>query len=205
VRRTDAKKANRRALLDAATVLIAREGGRVRLEDIAGAAGLTTGAVYSIFGSKSDLLVAVLDREISRLDLTTDQHDPALSLREVIGRYVQAWTETYSDYSKTQVAFELQLVLSATENEGLRRRLAQVLDTELRQLAGLLENRIIDPARPHGRTSAEDGMAIARAIKAVLTGFGIREPFTADASSLPGLARQSCLALTALARSSPDA
>ncbi len=205
MRRTDAKEANRRALLDAATVLIAREGGRVRLEDIAGAAGLTTGAVYSIFGSKSDLLVAVLDRELSRLDLTIDRYDPALCLREVIGRYVQAWIETYSGYSKTQVAFELQLVLSATEDEGLRRRLAQVLGTELRQLAGLLENRIIDPARPSGRTSAEDGMAIARAMKAVLTGFGIREPFTADASSLPELARQSCLALTALARSSPDA
>jgi AcrR family transcriptional regulator len=205
VRRTDAKEANRRALLDAATVLIAREGGRARLEDIADAAGLTTGAVYSIFGSKSDLLVAVLDRELSRLDLTIDRYDRALSLREVIGRYVQAWTETYSGYSKTQVAFELQLALSATEDESLRLRLAQVLGTELRQLAGLLENRIIDPARPSGRTSAEDGMAIARAIKAVLTGFGIREPFTADASSLPELARQSCLALTALAGSSPDA
>ncbi len=58
-------------------------------------------------------------------------------------------------------------MLSATEDEGLRRRLAQVLGSELRQLAGLLENRVIDP-------------------------------------SLPELARQSCLALTALARSSPD-
>jgi hypothetical protein len=98
---------------------------------------------------------------------------------------VQAWTETYSGYSKTQVAFELQLALSATEDEGLRLRLARMLGTELRQLAGLLENRVIDPARPSARTSAEDGMAIARAMKAVLTGFGIREPFTADASSLP--------------------
>ena len=205
MRRADAKEANRRALLDAAAALIAREGARVRLEVIADAAGLTTGAVYSIFGSKSDLLVAVLARELSRLDLTVDRYDPALSLREVIGRYVQAWIDTYSGYSKTQVAFELQLALSATENEGLRLRLAQTLDTELRQLARLLENRIIDPARPSGRTSAGDGMALATAIKAVLTGFGIREPFMADASGLAELARQSCLALTALARSSPDA
>jgi AcrR family transcriptional regulator len=200
VRRADAKEANRGALLDAATALIAREGGRVRLEDIADRAGLTTGAVYSIFGSKSDLLAAVLGRELSRVDLSTGRYDPALSLREVIARYVQTWIETYSDYSKTQVAFELQLALSATENDGLRLRLAQLLDTDLRQLAGLLENRVIDPALPSGRTSAEDAMAIARAIKAVLTGLGIREPFTADASGLPELARQSCLALTALAR-----
>jgi AcrR family transcriptional regulator len=205
VKRNDAKEANRRALLDAATVLIARQGGRVRLEDIAGAADLTTGAVYSIFGSKSDLLVAVLAREISRLDLTIEQYDPALCLREVIGRYVQAWIETYSGYSKTQVAFELQLVLSATQDEGLRRRLTQLLGTEIEELARLLENRIIDPARPSGRTSAEDAAAIARAIKAVLTGFGVREPFTAGASSLPELARQSCLALIALARPSPGA
>jgi AcrR family transcriptional regulator len=205
MKRNDAREANRRALLDAAAVLIAREGGRVRLEDIADAAGLTTGAVYSIFGSKSDLLVAVLDRELSRLDITIDRYDPALSLPDVIGRYVQDWIETYRDYSQTQVAFELQLLLSATENDGLRLRLARMLDTELRQLAGLLENRIIDPARPSGRTSAEDGMAIARAVKAVLTGFGIREPFTADAASLPELARRSCLALAALAEPSPRA
>jgi AcrR family transcriptional regulator len=199
VRRAEAKEANRRALLAAATALIAREGAGARLDAIADAAGLTTGAIYSIFGSKSDLLVAVLADELARMDLSASGYDPALPLGAVIGQYVQAWVETYSNYPAAKAAFERQLVLSAMENEELRLRLTQVLEAELSQLAQLLENRIIDPARPSDRTSPQEGMAIAKAIKAVLTGFGLREPFTAEAPGLADLARQSCLALTALA------
>lgn len=203
MKRAEAKAANRRALLDAATALIAREGAGVRLEAIADAAGLTTGAIYSIFGSKSDLLVAVLGDEISRVDLTIDGYDPALPLGAVIDRYVRTWIATHSGYSKTQAAFELHLLLSAMDNEELRLRLSQMLDEEIGQLAGILADRIIDPARPSGRTTYQEGLAIAKAIKAVLTGFGLREPFMADVSGLADLARQSCLALTALARTPP--
>jgi AcrR family transcriptional regulator len=198
VRRAQAREANRRALLDAASALIAREGTAVRLEAIADAAGLTTGAIYSIFGSKNDLMVAVLADEISRVDLAIQPgYDPALPLNAVIDRYVQTWIATASGYSKAQTAFELHLLLSALENEDLRRRLAEMLDAEIGQLARLLENRVIDPARPSDRTTPQQGMAIAKAMKAILTGFGLREPFMADVSDL---ARQSCLALTTLVR-----
>jgi AcrR family transcriptional regulator len=205
VRRAEAKAANRRALLDAATALIARDGAGVRLDAIADSAGLTTGAIYSIFGSKNDLLVAVLADEISRVDTAIDGYDPALPLDAVIDRYVQTWIATYSGYSKTQAAFELHLLLSAMESDDLRLRLTAMLDAEIGQLARLFENRIIDPARPSARTSPQQATAIARAIKAVLTGFGLREPFMADASGLADLARRSCLALTALARTPPGA
>lgn len=199
MRRAEAKQANRRALLDAATALLAREGAGVRLEAIADAAGLSTGAIYSIFGSKNDLLVAVLADEISRVDLAIQGYDAALTLAGVIDQYVQTWIATYSGYSKTQVAFELHLVLSAMENEELRRQLSSMLDTENRQLAHLLEDRIVDPTRPSDRTTHQQAMAIATAMKAVLTGFGLREPFLAEVPDLANLARQSCLALTALA------
>jgi hypothetical protein len=92
------------------------------------------------------------------------------------------------------------LLLTALENEELRRRLAEMLDAEIGQLARLLEDRVIDPARPSDRTTPEQGMAICDGDEAVLTGFGLREPFMADAADL---ARQSCLALTTLARSAP--
>jgi AcrR family transcriptional regulator len=200
VRRAEAKAANRRALLDAATVLIARDGAGARLDAIADAAGLTTGAIYSIFGSKNDLLVAVLADEISRVDVAIDGYDPALPLDAVIDRYVQTWIATYSGYSKTQAAFELHLLLSAMEGDDLRLRLTEMLDAEIGQLALLFENRIIDPAQPSARTDRQQATAIAKAIKAVLTGFGLREPFMADVSGLADLARQSCLALAALAR-----
>jgi AcrR family transcriptional regulator len=203
VRRAEAKAANRRALLDAATALIARDGAGARLDAIADAAGLTTGAIYSIFGSKNDLLVAVLADEISRVDVAIDGYDPALPLDAVIDRYVQTWIATYSGYSKTQAAFELHLLLSAMEGDDLRLRLTEMLDAEIGQLARLLENRIIDSAQPSARTGPQQATAIAKAIKAVLTGFGLREPFMADVSGLADLARQSCLALAALARTPP--
>ena len=203
MRRAEAKAANRRALLDAATALIARDGAGARLDAIADAAGLTTGAIYSIFGSKNDLLVAVLADEISRVDIGIDGYDPALPLDAVIDRYVQTWIATYSGYTKTQAAFELHLLLSAMEGDDLRLRLTEMLDAEIGQLARLFENRIIDPARPSARTTPQQATAIAKAIKAVLTGFGLREPFMADVSGLADLARQSCLALTALARTPP--
>ena len=201
MRRAQAREANRRALLGAASALIAREGTAVRLEAIADAAGLTTGAIYSIFGSKNDLMVAVLAEEISRVDLAIHPgYDPALPLDAVIDRYVQTWIATYSGYSKAQTAFELHLLLSALENQELQRRLAEMLDAEIGQLARLLENRVTDPARPSDRTTPQQAMAIAKAMKATLTGFGLRAPFMADISDL---ARQSCLALTALARTPP--
>ena len=203
MRRAEAKAANRRALLDAAIALIARDGAGARLDAIADAAGLTTGAIYSIFGSKNDLLVAVLADEISRVDTAIDGYDPALPLDAVIDRYVQTWIATYSGYSKTQAAFELHLLLSAVESDDLRLRLTEMLDAEIGQLARLFENRIIDPARPSARTSPQQATAIAKAVKAVLSGFGLREPFMADVSGLADLARQSCLALTALARTPP--
>src|SRR5690349_16577518 len=87
--RTEAREANRRALLDAARTLLARDGADVSVEAIAAAADLTTGAIYSIFGSKSELLVSLLGDDISRVDVLLEPlHDPALPLAEVIDRYV---------------------------------------------------------------------------------------------------------------------
>ena len=185
--------------LDAATALIGRDGTGVRLEAIADAAGLTTGAVYSIFGSKNELLVAVLADQIARVDLAIEGYAPALSLAGVIDKYVRTWIGTYRDYPKAQAAFELHLVLSAMDDEDVRHQLSAALDADISQLARLLENRVIDPTRPLGRTTERQAMAIATAMKAVLTGFGLREPFTAAVPDLAELARQSCLALTGLA------
>ncbi|MGW2156943.1 TetR/AcrR family transcriptional regulator [Nonomuraea sp. NPDC001699] len=51
---------DRRALLAAARLIVARDGHRARLEEIAEQAEMTTGAVYSLFGSKNGLLVALV-------------------------------------------------------------------------------------------------------------------------------------------------
>ncbi len=58
--RAEARERNRRALLDAAFQVVSRDGYRAKLDEIAERAGLTTGAVYSLFGSKNGLVVALV-------------------------------------------------------------------------------------------------------------------------------------------------
>lgn len=58
--RAETKERNRRALLDAAFQVVSRDGYRAKLDEIAERAGLTTGAIYSLFGSKSGLVVALV-------------------------------------------------------------------------------------------------------------------------------------------------
>ncbi|MFD8568953.1 TetR/AcrR family transcriptional regulator [Streptomyces sp. NPDC059639] len=58
--RAEAKERNRRALLDAALEAVSRDGHRAKLDEIAERAEVTTGAVYSLFGSKSGLVVAAI-------------------------------------------------------------------------------------------------------------------------------------------------
>lgn len=58
--RAEARERNRRALLDAAFQVVSRDGYRAKLEEIAERADLTTGAIYSLFGSKDGLVVALV-------------------------------------------------------------------------------------------------------------------------------------------------
>lgn len=58
--RAETKERNRRALLDAALQVVSRDGYRAKLEEIAERAEVTTGAVYSLFGSKNGLVVALI-------------------------------------------------------------------------------------------------------------------------------------------------
>src|SRR5580658_3485401 len=57
-------EATRRALLDAARRIFARDGFEAaRIEEIAGATGHTRGAFYAHFSSKEDLFFALLEQD----------------------------------------------------------------------------------------------------------------------------------------------
>jgi AcrR family transcriptional regulator len=67
VRRKERKAQTRQELVDAAVTEFGRhgyQGGRV--ERIAAAAGVTTGALYAHFGSKEDLFLAVYEEAVGR-------------------------------------------------------------------------------------------------------------------------------------------
>jgi len=95
--RAEAKEHNRRALLDAARQIVARDGHRARLEEIAEQAELTTGAVYSLFGSKNGLLIALVtdylgphyDEDLGQVHTYDAVHD-----REAMQVYLEAFAAT---------------------------------------------------------------------------------------------------------------
>jgi AcrR family transcriptional regulator len=65
--RSEAREDNRLALLEAASELIVEVGySAAQLDEIAARAGLTKGAIYSIFGGKLELLRALVDEHSRR-------------------------------------------------------------------------------------------------------------------------------------------
>jgi AcrR family transcriptional regulator len=64
--RTPRSARTRRALLDAAATVYARDGLRgATLDDVAAEAGFTKGAVYGQFGSKENLLIALFEEHVA--------------------------------------------------------------------------------------------------------------------------------------------
>ncbi|MCW2866473.1 MAG: putative Transcriptional regulator, TetR family [Marmoricola sp.] len=84
-RRRPSREEVRRALLDAAARVFARQGiDAASVDDVAADAGFTKGAVYSNFGSKDALVAALVEDRVSAyLELGLEAvADPALSLTE---------------------------------------------------------------------------------------------------------------------------
>ena len=66
--RAEQKQQTRDALIAAALVAFSRDGyNRASLDSVAGQAGFSKGAVYSNFGSKAELFLAVMDYNLGAL------------------------------------------------------------------------------------------------------------------------------------------
>lgn len=112
--RSEAREDNRRELLEAARELIVEVGyASAQLDEIADRAGLTKGAIYSIFGGKLELLRAVVDEHAAQmrpiLELQFDAA-PTTTAEELVTNLVL----TYLDFIDRQdaarlLAFELDL------------------------------------------------------------------------------------------------
>lgn len=103
-RRRPARDDVRRALLDAAARVFARQGIEgSSLDDVAADAGFTKGAVYSNFGSKEGLVAALAeDRTSAYLDLgleAVDDLDDTLAVRaQVLGDRLTAAGDEQRDW-----------------------------------------------------------------------------------------------------------
>jgi AcrR family transcriptional regulator len=124
--RAEAKAETRRRLLEAAETAFCRDGYHATsLERIAAEAGFTTGAVYSTFDSKADVMLAlVAARAEWRREVMTEAlanaSDPEGAVMEVLRRYaVQAAAER--DWSAALTEF----IVVVGRDEALRVRYAE--------------------------------------------------------------------------------
>lgn len=133
----------RQILLDAAEEVFARRGlTGAALEEIADAAGFTRGAIYSQFGAKETLFLAVVDRQRQRFldgfaEVMMSFHRLSdVDVDELAGR----WRELSSGTDRAALGYELTLFL--LRNPDARERVAaQRLET-IRALSEFISKNI---------------------------------------------------------------
>ncbi|WP_187357102.1 TetR/AcrR family transcriptional regulator, partial [Actinomadura sp. CNU-125] len=188
--RAQAKERNRRALLDAAREAVARDGHRARLDDIAGRAGLTTGAVYSLFGSKNALFIEMVADELAPY---YDGFDAAVGAAPDLTGAVDAFARHYrrtcdAPDALPRLSFQLGLQDMALRDPDLHARLAASVRAQEERLTALFTGR------RHGAATVTRAQAarLTTALRALLVGlsqgvtFGLApaadEPFFAAAA-----------------------
>jgi AcrR family transcriptional regulator len=157
-------------LLDSAARVIARDGyHRARLIDVARAAGLTTGAIYSNFRDKEELFLAAFDR-IQGLNASLFEEAPH-GLEDLIAGYREA-AERFEDSKDLQV-LNFELALLGARDPRIRGYLEQGLRETVASVAELLA---VDEAgagegEPHAAAEAIERRAWERTA-AVIVGLG---------------------------------
>ena len=117
------RQITRDALLDAAEEVFAKRGvSAAALEEIASEAGFSRGAVYDHFGSKDELLLAVMERFVDRqlhqyLELAR-REDPVAAAVDAAGLFRKT-------FSTDMVPLELELRTNALRHPALRERLME--------------------------------------------------------------------------------
>ncbi|WP_309115257.1 helix-turn-helix domain-containing protein [Saccharothrix sp.] len=161
-KREDKRRRNTAALVGAARELfLARGYHGVGIELIAERAGLTTGAIYSLFGAKRELLFAVLDEVGRRIEVP-----PGPDVTDTVLAHVRAYRSLVtSDEGPGLLRLEVEALGLVLEDPSARARVA------LPALTPLLTGR-----SHRGRDLTEqEAHAIAVPLSALLRGLAQQE------------------------------
>ncbi|GAA3685643.1 hypothetical protein GCM10022267_85580 [Lentzea roselyniae] len=181
--RAQARQRNHDALVAAAVAEMADKGYvAARLEDIAERAEVTTGAIYSIFGSKQNLMAAAvrklasgLDAELApleELELTLDE-----TLRGIATAYHRA---AAGPLARQRLAFDLELLSLVLRDPAAGQKLVDAMPQRTEDLiARLLTGR---RTTKRLRTTAEQARQLAPAVAALLG--GLLQRATVDPASV---------------------
>ncbi|MBW3589178.1 MAG: TetR/AcrR family transcriptional regulator [Actinobacteria bacterium] len=174
VAREPGKSGTRQRLLHAAAEVIARDGLQAAsLMEIAREAGVTTGAIYSSFKGKEELLFAVVEEFTPRLSgssLTGDSSEGSAAISSIVELARSA--AHYSDDAKSRRLLQLQLEffsLALREPRVLETFATMVSDSD-KAVADLLEQTASRlPESPPPRPTSEQGaVAIIAALQGLM-------------------------------------
>lgn len=134
------RQRTRDTLLDAAEEVFVRRGvPGASMEQIAAEAGFSRGAIYAHFGSKDELLLAVMDRfmgrqleQFAQLGRRDDPLAAAIDAAEVFRR----------TFSPELVPLELELRMNALRHPALRERLVEADRRVSEENARLVEDMV---------------------------------------------------------------
>lgn len=168
--RAEAKERNRRALLDAAFQVVSRDGYRAKLDEIAERADLTTGAIYSLFGSKNGLVVALVADYLRPYYEEIEQAVPAeLDLLEAVDAFARHYRRS-CDAPGARSALSLQITLldMALHDPDLGAQLAASIRSQ--------ENHLIElfTGRSHNGSvvTSHQAQRLTTALRALFVGLG---------------------------------
>ncbi|MFE0026712.1 TetR/AcrR family transcriptional regulator [Amycolatopsis sp. NPDC059021] len=185
MKRAESRQRNNTALIEAALAEMAAHGYRAaRLEDIAARAGLTTGAVYSRFGGKRQLLLATVEH-LARLlrDRLAELTEQDLTLHEALRGYALVTYRLALDENAAHwYAFEVEAAGLAAHDEELADAIATHASEITALLTHLLTGRVIDPGRrPARRTTPAQAARLTPAVRALTIGLAQQAIRTPDA------------------------
>jgi AcrR family transcriptional regulator len=167
-------EATRRALLDAARRIFARDGFEAsRIEDIANATGHTRGAFYAHFSSKEDLFFALLEQESGdRLRELRSVLERCPDAEQRLGALRKFYVGRVSDRQWVMLALEFKLF--ALRHPKLRARLARTHRRIRESLKIETISQLIPELMQAGRQSRELRRV---ALEAVLNGLVLEHAY----------------------------
>jgi AcrR family transcriptional regulator len=141
--RAEAKERNRRALLDAAFLVVSRDGHGAKLEEIAERADLTTGAVYSLFGSKNGLVVALVADYLRPHYEEIEQAVPSgLDLLEAVDAFARHYRRGCdAPDARSRLSLQITLLDMALHDPALGSQLATSIRSQEEHLIALFTGR----------------------------------------------------------------
>ncbi|MEU4112695.1 TetR/AcrR family transcriptional regulator [Streptomyces sp. NPDC027717] len=141
--RAEAKERNRRALLDAAFQVVSRDGYRAKLDEIAERADLTTGAIYSLFGSKNGLVVALVADHLRPYYEEVEHAVPAgLDLLEAVDAFARYYRRSCDGPDAlSRLSLQITLLDMALHDPELGSQLAASVRSQESHLIALFTGR----------------------------------------------------------------